>query len=144
MAGGLEELPQENALNTRITALASLAVTCAFLDDRATAPRIYECLRPYAAQWNVLGWGIASHTAVTQLLGMLAGVMRQWDLAVQYFEAAIQDHDREGAVTSSLLVPRPKWSLHATRTSPFARRSRSHRRAAPLPGVRAPQCRARV
>jgi len=102
MAGGLDQLPQENALNTRITALASLAVTCAFLDDRASAPELYEYLRPYAAQWNVLGWGVACHTAVTQLLGLLAGVMRQWDLAVHYFDTAMHDHEREGAVTAQV------------------------------------------
>ena len=38
MAGGMPQLPPENGRNTRITALSSLAITCAFLDDRTAAP----------------------------------------------------------------------------------------------------------
>ena len=100
MAGGIAQLPPENGRNTRITVLSSLAITCAFLDDRTAAPQLYKALHPYAALWNISGWGYLCHTAVTQLLGTLAGVMRECDLAIQHFETAIQAHDREGAVTA--------------------------------------------
>ena len=100
MAGGVEQLPPENGRNTRITALAALAMACGSLDDRAAAQPLYEALLPYAALWNISGWGYVCNTAVTQVLGTLAGVMRKWDLAVQHFDAAIQAHDREGAVTA--------------------------------------------
>jgi hypothetical protein len=102
MAGGIAQLPPENGRNTRIPALASLSIACAFLDDRTTAPQFYEALHPYAALWNIAGWGYMCHTAVTQLLGTLAGVMREWDRAIQHFEAAMQVHDREGAVTAQV------------------------------------------
>jgi tetratricopeptide (TPR) repeat protein len=102
MAGGVRHLPPENGRNTRITALAALAMACGSLDDRAAAQQLYEALHPYAALWNVSGWGYVCNTAVTQVLGTLAGVMREWDIAIQHFEAAIQAHDREGAVTAQV------------------------------------------
>jgi DNA-binding CsgD family transcriptional regulator/tetratricopeptide (TPR) repeat protein len=77
--------------------LAFLVEVCVALDDTRRAAHLYRLLLPYADQ-HILGssagpsWGLTA-----RYLGLLAGMLRRWEAAVQHFEAALEAHARIGA-----------------------------------------------
>lgn len=97
---GLDGLPGDNARNTRIPALFSLADACATVGNAAAAAQIYDLARPYADQWHVLGWGSVVFASVQSMLGILCGVQERWDEATGHFEEALRQHQEQEAVCS--------------------------------------------
>lgn len=73
----------------RIASIAYLAEVCAWLDDKARAPMLFEILLPYAGRNIVFGAHTASFGAADRLLGMLATTMERWEVAQHHFEGAV-------------------------------------------------------
>ncbi len=94
----LDELPMENARNSRVASLLSLVDVCAASGDAAAAARLLPLVRPYEGQWVGIGFGGFCGASVHNALGMLAGVLGQRAAARAHFDTALAEHDREGAV----------------------------------------------
>ncbi|MGH8902678.1 MAG: ATP-binding protein [Egibacteraceae bacterium] len=87
----------------RLPALAFLTEACVFLNDEQRAHKLYDLLLPYA-EHHVTGAGFVSHGAATRYLGLLARTMGQHQLARAHFEAALEFHQRMGALP---------WTAHS-------------------------------
>jgi len=79
--------------------VAVLAIVAHALGDPARASTLYELLAPYADH-NVLVARLPLGTlgSSRQFLGLLAAAMGRWDDALAQFEAAVQAHERIGAL----------------------------------------------
>jgi tetratricopeptide (TPR) repeat protein len=69
--------------------MACLAEACAFLDDSARAPMVYERLLPYTGRNVVVGPAVGCFGPVDRFLGLLATTMRRFDEAETYYAAAL-------------------------------------------------------
>lgn len=76
-------IPRDRMWLTAMTVLAQVAFE---LDDRERAPVLYEMLRPVADRNVVVGEGMAAYGPAAFQLGLLAIVLRRWDLAEAHFE----------------------------------------------------------
>jgi tetratricopeptide (TPR) repeat protein len=88
------DLPRDNLW---LASLSFLAEACANLGDAARATHLYEMLRPFAAHWVVISFGVACRGAVARYLGLCAATAGRDDEAAQYFEQALEAHDRTRA-----------------------------------------------
>lgn len=93
----LEELPPENARNSRVAALAASCNVAAALGDRDAAAALLPLLEPYKHQWVVVGFGTIVGASLQVASGALEGVLGRWDEAADHFERAIAEHERESA-----------------------------------------------
>jgi tetratricopeptide (TPR) repeat protein len=95
-AGDFTGLPRNHLFLYHVAALAIVAHA---LGDPARASRLYELLAPYADH-NVLVARLPLGTlgSCRQYLGLLAAAMGRWDDALAQFEAAVEAHERIGAL----------------------------------------------
>ena len=70
--------------------IALLAQVCAFLGDRARAPRLYQMLLPFERLHIVIGSAAVYYGPMARHLGLLAATMSQWDDAARHFGDAIR------------------------------------------------------
>jgi len=79
--------------------VAVLAIVVHAIGDSTRASTLYELLAPYADH-NVLVARLPLGTlgSSRQFLGLLAAAMGRWDDALAQFEAAVQAHERIGAL----------------------------------------------
>lgn len=94
----LDDLPPENARNSRVASLLSLVDVCAASGDAASAARLLPLVQPYAGQWVGIGFGGFCGASLHNAFGMLEGVLGNRAAAEAHFEAALAEHDREQAV----------------------------------------------
>jgi tetratricopeptide (TPR) repeat protein len=89
-------LPRNHLFLYHATALAIVAHA---LGDQDRASRLYELLAPYADH-NVLAARLPLGTlgSSRQYLGLLAAAMGRWDDALAQLDAAVQAHERIGAL----------------------------------------------
>jgi class 3 adenylate cyclase len=92
-AGDFADLPQDIL---RLSTVANLSQTCAFLGDIERAAILYELLRPYAGR-NVSTSIISCYGSASHYLGLLATTMERWDEAARHFENALEMNARMGA-----------------------------------------------
>jgi DNA-binding SARP family transcriptional activator len=99
--------------------LTYAADACALIEDAALAPPIYEQLLLFEGQNTVIGSAVACYGAADRMLGALATVMRQWDVAERHVENALVLNRRMGS---------PTWIAHTRyeRARLTARRGRPH------------------
>jgi DNA-binding CsgD family transcriptional regulator len=69
------------------------------LDDVASAERLYPALAPRQGSNAMIGHLVACFGATDRYLGMLAGVLGEWELAERHFEDAATLNERLGADT---------------------------------------------
>jgi tetratricopeptide (TPR) repeat protein len=83
---------------TWMPGLATLAWTCASLNDRQHAPILYDLLVPFAPyNVRISRLGVGCIGPVTHYLGLLAATMSRWEDAARHFKAAIEFSSRLGA-----------------------------------------------
>ncbi len=90
----VEGLPRDANWMIGITLLAEV---CGALGDGERAQALYDALEPYAGRNVVVGRAATCNGAASRLLGILAGAMRQWELAEGHFISALAMHERMGA-----------------------------------------------
>jgi class 3 adenylate cyclase/tetratricopeptide (TPR) repeat protein len=78
----------------RSLTLSYLAEVCTRLGDALEAERLYEQLLPYRDNAILLPVVTVCCGAAARYLGMLAGVMGEWDAAEEHFEAALDIDER--------------------------------------------------
>jgi DNA-binding CsgD family transcriptional regulator/tetratricopeptide (TPR) repeat protein len=83
--------------------LVYLTDGCAALRDEDSAALLYPKLEPLAARTVVIGQLVACYGAADRYLGMLAGVLGNWDVAEAHFEYGLYLNRRMGAHT---------WTAH--------------------------------
>jgi DNA-binding SARP family transcriptional activator len=88
------ELPRDANWLIGVTLLAEV---CGALGDGYRADGLYGLLEPYAGRNVVVGRAATCNGAASRLLGILAGVMRSWELAEGHFISALAMHERMGA-----------------------------------------------
>jgi len=96
----LDELPPENARNSRLASLVSLVDVCASVGDAAAAARLLPLVQPYSGQWVVVGFGAVCGASLHNTFGLLEGVLGRRDAARAHFEKALAEHDRERAAVA--------------------------------------------
>jgi tetratricopeptide (TPR) repeat protein len=79
---------------TRNLTLSYLAEVCTRLGDADRAERLYELLLPYRDVALVVPVATVCCGSNARYLGMLAGVMEDWDAAEEHFEAALAMDER--------------------------------------------------
>jgi len=80
---GFTAIPRDRMWLTAMTVLAQVTFE---LDDRERAPVLYEMLRPIADRNVVVGEGMAAYGPAAFQLGLLAIVLRRFDLAESHFD----------------------------------------------------------
>jgi DNA-binding CsgD family transcriptional regulator/tetratricopeptide (TPR) repeat protein len=80
-------------------ALTYLTDATVLLDDVASAERLYPALAPRQGSNAMIGHLVACFGATDRYLGMLAGVLGEWELAERHFEDAATLNERLGADT---------------------------------------------
>jgi tetratricopeptide (TPR) repeat protein len=74
--------------------LSYLAEVCTRLDDALEAERLYEQLLPYRDNAILAPMVTVCCGAAARYLGMLAGVMGEWNVAEEHFETALEIDER--------------------------------------------------
>jgi DNA-binding CsgD family transcriptional regulator/tetratricopeptide (TPR) repeat protein len=99
--------------------LTYAADACALIEDAELAAPIYEQLLPFEGHNMVIGSAVACYGAADRMLGALATVMRQWDVAERHLENALVLNRRMGS---------PTWIAHTwyERARLTVRRGRPH------------------
>lgn len=95
-ANEFRDLPQGNAHNTRLNSIASLATVCTYLGDVAGSEALTEMLEPHADQWIVSGHAVGTQGSVAHYLGMLARARKDWKVAIEQCEKALESHSQPG------------------------------------------------
>ena len=98
--GGFAALPRDANWLICVTLLAEV---CGRLGDGERAGELYALLKSYAGRNVVVGRAATCNGSASRLLGILAGVRGEWELAEHHFAAALDLHERMGA--------RP-WTAH--------------------------------
>jgi DNA-binding SARP family transcriptional activator len=80
-----------------LIAVTLLAEVCGALGDGERAAVLYELLKPYAGRTVVVGRAATCNGSASRLLGILATVLRSWELAEGHFLDALGTHERMGA-----------------------------------------------
>lgn len=73
----------------RSATLSYLAEVCARLEDTDRARQLFELLLPYKQLTVTVGTAVVCYGSAARYLGLLATVMRDWDLATENFENAL-------------------------------------------------------
>jgi len=82
-----------------LAALTYLTDACAVVGDADVAERLYPELAPHRGSSVMIGHLVSCYGAADRYLGMLATVLREWDLADEHFESALALNRRLGART---------------------------------------------
>ncbi len=77
---------------------------CCWLQDKQRAEILYQQLYPGRNQFCVIGFGVANFGSIMRRLAALAGMLQQWTLAGEHFEAAIRLEESVGSLP---------WLAHA-------------------------------
>jgi tetratricopeptide (TPR) repeat protein len=93
-APGFDALPRDANWLIAVTLLAEV---CGALADADRAGSLYALLEPYGGRNVVVGRAATCNGAAARLLGILAGAMRDHDLAERHYEDALAMHARMGA-----------------------------------------------
>ena len=80
-----------------ITLIAFAAEVCAYLGDASRAALLYRSLQPHAGSNLLADLSGPCLGSADRLLGKLATVLDQWDVAQRHFEAALAMDGRTGA-----------------------------------------------
>ena len=99
------------------TATCVLAETCALLGDRARAEILYETLLPYKDR-NVQVAQAAFWGSCERFLGLLAGVLGDWDAASGHFTSAIAKNEASGCPVAAAVVRRDHAQMLLARRAP--------------------------
>jgi DNA-binding SARP family transcriptional activator/tetratricopeptide (TPR) repeat protein len=91
---GFDSIPRDANWLIAVTLLAEV---CGALRDGVGAAALYGLLEPYAGRNVVVGRAATCNGSASRLLGILAGVMRDWDVAESHFADALTMHERMGA-----------------------------------------------
>jgi DNA-binding CsgD family transcriptional regulator/tetratricopeptide (TPR) repeat protein len=94
-ADGLDELRP----SLWLASLAYLADATAVLRDAESAAEIYRELLPRSGENVMIGHLVSCYGAADRYLGMVAGVLGEWERAETHFEAALELNTRLGART---------------------------------------------
>lgn len=78
-------------------AVTMAATTCAFLNDVARAEVLYQMILPYAERNVTVGWGEVSYGSASHVLGALASVTEQFEMAEEHLRKAVAANLRMGA-----------------------------------------------
>src|SRR5439155_11591792 len=78
----------------RSLTLSYLAEVCTHLSDAVEAERLYEQLLPYRDNAVLAPMATVCCGAAGRYLGMLAGVIGEWSVAEEHFEAALEIDER--------------------------------------------------
>jgi DNA-binding SARP family transcriptional activator len=89
-----EELPRDANWLIGVTLLAEV---CGALGDGGRAEGLYALLEPYAGRNVLVGRAATCNGSASRLLGILAGAMREWEVAESHFIDALAMHERMGA-----------------------------------------------
>jgi len=73
----------------RSATLSYLAEVCARLEDADRARQLFELLLPYKQLTVAVGTAVVCYGSAARYLGLLAGVMGDWDAAAEHFEKAL-------------------------------------------------------
>jgi DNA-binding SARP family transcriptional activator len=87
------ELPRDANWLIGVTLLAEV---CGVLRDASRAGELYELLEPYAGRNVIVGRAATCNGSASRLLGILAAVGGQWELAERHFADALEMHVRMG------------------------------------------------
>jgi tetratricopeptide (TPR) repeat protein len=93
-SGGFSAFPRDANWLIAVTLLAEV---CAALGDAPRARELYALLSPYAGRNVVVGRNATNNGCASRLLGALAGVQREWELAERHFDEAQSMHEHMGA-----------------------------------------------
>jgi tetratricopeptide (TPR) repeat protein len=96
VARGLASLEHDNRW---LSAMTTLADTCAYLDDIDHAAELRDLLLPFAGRNVVIVEGWASLGSADRALAMLATTIGRWEDAERHFRAAVDLNTRLGAVS---------------------------------------------
>jgi tetratricopeptide (TPR) repeat protein len=91
---GFDALPRDA---NWLIALTLAAEVCAALGDAARARELYDLLAPHGGRNVLVGRGASCNGSASRLLGMLAGVLGEWDEAERCFSEAREMDVRMGA-----------------------------------------------
>jgi len=91
---GFDALPRDA---NWLIALTLAAEVCAALGDDARARELYDLLAPHGGRNVLVGRAASCNGCASRLLGMLAGVLGEWDEAERRFFEAREMHVRMGA-----------------------------------------------
>jgi tetratricopeptide (TPR) repeat protein len=91
---GFDALPRDA---NWLIALTLLAEVCTALGDATRARELYDLLAPHGGRNVLVGRGASCNGCASRLLGMLAGVLGEWDDAERRFFEAREMHVRMGA-----------------------------------------------
>ena len=91
---GFDALPRDA---NWLIALTVLAEVCATLGDAERARELYALLAPHGGRNVIVGRAATCNGCASRLLGMLAGVLGEWDEAERRFFEAREMHIRMGA-----------------------------------------------
>ena len=80
-----------------LIAVTLLAEVCGALGDGARAGELYGLLEPYAGRNVIVGRAATCNGSASRVLGILASVRREWDVAERHFADALAMHARMGA-----------------------------------------------
>ncbi len=93
-SGGFSAFPRDANWLIAVTLLAEV---CAALGDAERAGELYALLAPYSGRNVVVGRNATNNGCASRLLGALAGVRHEWDLAERHFDEAQAMHEHMGA-----------------------------------------------
>ena len=93
-SGGFSAFPRDANWLIAVTLLAEV---CAALGDAPRAGELYALLAPYAGRNVVVGRNATNNGCASRLLGALAGVQQEWELAERHFDEAQAMHAHMGA-----------------------------------------------
>lgn len=91
---GFDALPRDANWLIAVTLLAEV---CGALGDASRARELYEVLEPYAGRNVVVGRAASCNGSASRLLGILASVVGEWELAERHFAQALEMHERMAA-----------------------------------------------
>ena len=90
--GDLTEIPRDALWKATLSLMAD---ACAEIEDRATAPLLYDALLPYT-HTNTAVAAILPYGSMARVVGRLATLLGRWDEAQGHFETALDANARMG------------------------------------------------
>ena len=93
-AAGFDALPRDANFLIAVTLLAEV---CGALGDADRAAELYPLLAPHGGRNVLVGRAASCNGSASRLLGILAGVLGQWEEAERSFAEALEMHVRMGA-----------------------------------------------
>jgi eukaryotic-like serine/threonine-protein kinase len=88
------------ARNSWFGTLASLTLACRVLHAPATVQELFKLWQPFAGQMAIVGFSSYCWGATDRFLGVLAGLLCDWECSEQHFRYAIVGNRSAGAVSA--------------------------------------------